>query len=158
MVALMVEGMIVYGLDGYNASNSIRQEVFCEELHYQDIFIKDEYDSAAYHALVYEDGVVVGCGRLMILGNQPLVGRIAIRKDYRHRHYGNLVVRMLVDKGFKLMYHQIFVKAEIEAIEFYKKIGFNLVDISQKAYKVDGVMVKDMYILNGGLVSYCGKN
>ena len=55
-------------------------------------------------------------------------------KEYRHKGYGDFVVRMLIDKAFTMGAKEIFVDAQLHAVDFYKTIGFRPVgDVFEEA-------------------------
>lgn len=106
---------------------SIRQKVFVEEQNIPEIVEFDEEDKTAIHAVAYE-GLskvkAVATGRLLCKGGWAEIGRVAVLKEERGKQYGDLIVRMLIDKAKTLKYSEIYLNAQVKAEGFYNKIGF----------------------------------
>ncbi len=122
---------ILGGIGDLTEVFSIRDKVFCEEQGFSPELERDGKDIEAIFALAYEEGEdfkkPVATGRLLFLGDEFKLGKIATLKEYRKKGYGDFVVRMLIDKAFTMGAKEIFVDAQISAIGFYKTIGFRIV-------------------------------
>lgn len=106
---------------------SIRQKVFVEEQKIPETVEFDEEDISAIHAVAYEglsNVKAVATGRLLCKDGWAEIGRVAVLKEERGKQYGDLIVRMLIDKAKTLKYGEIFLNAQVQAEGFYKKIGF----------------------------------
>lgn len=117
------------GLNDISECIEIRKEVFGGEQEFLTAASEDSYDSSAIFVLAYEtdeegEKKSVGTGRLIFLGDRYKIGRIAVRKEYRGKKYGDFIVRMLVDKAFTMGAKEVYVGAQKHAIPFYEKIGF----------------------------------
>ncbi|MBZ4646053.1 MAG: family acetyltransferase YjcF [Clostridia bacterium] len=102
----------------------IREEVFIKEQNVPEELEKDELDKTAHHVVVYENNIPVATGRLVVTGGQYLLGRIAVLSEYRGKHLGDLVVRMLVRKAFDLGAQEVHLHAQTKVQKFYEKLGF----------------------------------
>lgn len=125
---------------------SIRRKVFVEELSIPEEIEFDEYDKNAMHVLVYDEStintdncdgtrmhkVAVATGRIVYDGDVCQMGRIAVLKDFRNKKLGDFTVRMLMNKAFTAGIDNIILNARPEAIDFYKKIGFHLVEENKR--------------------------
>ena len=78
----------------------------------------------AYETNEQGEEIPVATGRLIFLENWFKIGRIAVKKECRGKHYGDFVVRMLLDKAFSMGAKEVFVGAQAHAISFYERIGF----------------------------------
>ena len=156
------------GLHDISECLKIRQEVFGEEQGFFTAAGEDADDASAIFALAYEtektelpDGTVeekllpVGTGRLIFLDDFYKIGRIAVKKEYRGKNYGDFIVRMLVDKAFVMGAKEVFVGAQKHAIPFYEKIGF--VELSEEYYE-DNIYHKMMKIMPTTCKRDCGKH
>lgn len=110
---------------------AIRNEVFGGEQQFFAAGTEDIDDKNAIFVLAYEKDeqgtqTPVATGRLIFLENKNKfkIGRIAVRKEFRGKHYGDFVVRMLIDKAISLGAKEVVVGAQSHAISFYEKIGF----------------------------------
>ncbi|MDF2800862.1 MAG: family N-acetyltransferase [Anaerocolumna sp.] len=105
-------------------SKLIREEVFMQEQGFENEF--DEIDDLATHIVFYDSTVPIATCRYYKGKNNEeyIVGRIAIRKCYRGKHLGNLMMNVLkeniVSEGGKL----ITLSAQLQAKQFYEKNGY----------------------------------
>lgn len=116
--------------DSMEGALEVRQRVFQEEQHIEPELERDGKDSLAMHCVVEEDQHAVGTGRivldLMEEMSDAVIGRICVDKDYRGKGYGDLIVRKLMEYGFRHGVKRIQVNAVKDAIPFYEKIGFQV--------------------------------
>lgn len=113
------------GLENCPEAKTIREEIFMKEQGFQIEF--DDIDPVAWHLLVYIDGKAVATGRLYPKEgaiSTYLLGRIAVRSDWRGKHLGEFVVRRLEEfaqmKGAKFLE----LSAQMQAKGFYEKLGY----------------------------------
>ncbi|MGN0242936.1 MAG: GNAT family N-acetyltransferase [Lachnospiraceae bacterium] len=121
----MIKGKYLYGTADYSEVAAIRKKVFIEEQGIDPELEMDGYDEEAIFALVYdEQNHPIGCGRLILDHYDYKIGRIAVLKEYRGQHYGDFIVRMLLDKAFSCGAPFVKVGSQAHATRFYEKIGF----------------------------------
>lgn len=120
----MIYADIVQGKDGLDKQYAIRKKVFIEEQGVDESIERDDYDLMCAHVIVYEDKKPVGTGRIIHKEGKALIGRIAVLKEYRGKKYGDLIVRKLVDYGFRNGEETIEVHAQLQVLNFYEGIGF----------------------------------
>jgi len=120
----MIKGTFIFGREGIEETAIIRHQVFVEEQGVDPRIETDLYDYFANHLIVKEDNWPVATGRLILKEDQILISRIAVLKKERGRKLGDLVVRMLVNKGFEFGGKKILVHAQYHSKDFYSKIGF----------------------------------
>ncbi len=128
----MIQGkLLTYG-DDLKEVYSIRRKVFVEE---QNIPEEDEFDSTdneAIHVLIYEQNsvsdtinrIAVATGRIIFDGETCEISHIAVIKEYRNMKYGDLAVRMLINKAFTAGINKVQVNSPLELLDFFKSIGF----------------------------------
>lgn len=112
----------------------IRRKVFINEQGVCEEEEFDSYDEIAIFCVVYElndKGVnienpnSVATGRLAMLEDGSYkIGRIAVLKEYRGKKYGDMVVKMLVNKAFLSGASKVYVGSQVQAKGFYQSIGF----------------------------------
>ncbi len=138
---------ILGGLGDLTDIYKIRDKVFCEEQGVPYDLEHDGNDEGAIFALAFEEGEdfkkPVATGRLLFLEDEFKIGRIATLKEYRKMGYGDFVVRMLIDKAFTMGAKQIFVDAQLHAVDFYKKIGFRPIG---EEFEEAGMMRRKMVV------------
>lgn len=99
----------------------IRSAVFIKEQHVPEEMEWDEYDETCSHVLVHYQEEAIATGRLLENGQ---IGRMAVLKKYRKQGVGSLVLNKLLTIARNKRLDNIFLNAQVEAIEFYKQFGF----------------------------------
>ncbi len=124
----MIVAEMVHGSKGLDIQYQIRDEVFTQEQGIPESLSHDYEDTTCFHVIVYEDNIPIATGRII---NNPnvdqdnmLIGRIAVRKQWRGQGIGDLLVRKLVDYGWEHYKKDIEVHSQLPAVKFYEKIGF----------------------------------
>jgi predicted GNAT family N-acyltransferase len=102
----------------------IRREVFINEQQVPEELEWDEFDQDALHAIVKKDQEVIGTARLIIDGQDARIGRMAIKKDFRGQGIGQEMLEALVTKSLELHVTLIKLHAQVHAVSFYAKLGF----------------------------------
>jgi predicted GNAT family N-acyltransferase len=102
----------------------IREEVFIKEQGFTEEF--DNIDSVATHIVFYESNLPIATCRYYKDKNENeyIAGRIAIRRAYRGRHIGNLIMQVLEEQIVSLGGTLISLSAQLQAKQFYEKNGY----------------------------------
>lgn len=119
----MIKAYLLMGVEDLTPALSVRQTVFVDEQGFNAASERDEMDARALHAVV-EDGAPCATGRLYYDRDAWHIGRVAVLKEKRGQHLGDLVMRMLLDQALKLGASSIQIGAQTHAVDFYKKYGF----------------------------------
>ena len=102
----------------------IRREVFMEEQGFQNEF--DDIDSMATHLVLFDGDTPAAVCRFFP-GEEPggdIFGRLAVRKDYRGRHLGSIVLKAAEDAVLAAGGSAIHLHAQVQASPFYQKQGY----------------------------------
>lgn len=103
----------------------IRSEVFMEEQGFS--YDLDELDKESAHLLVYEDGVPVGTCRFYRsadAADEFILGRLAVRKEFRGQHYGAELMKAAHDLVRIMGGSKVTLSAQVQAQPFYEKLGY----------------------------------
>lgn len=102
----------------------IREEVFVKEQGFLNEF--DETDSIAVHVVFYvEDKPAAVCRFYPGEGEgEYIVGRIAVRKDYRGRNLGRYIMQTLEEIISSRGGRRIVLSAQVRVRGFYEKSGY----------------------------------
>jgi predicted GNAT family N-acyltransferase len=93
------------------------------------IDVKDDLDDMAVHALLIDEKKKsVAVGRIIYDGYEYRIGLIFVIKEERGKGYGEVVVRMLLDKAFLSGAKEVLVEAHHKEVRFYEKLGFREVN------------------------------
>lgn len=120
----MVKGIYLNGEQNLSDAFSIRRKVFIEEQKVPEEIEMDGMDAYAIHAVAYTGEKAVATGRIIYDGDVYKIGRIAVLKEERGKDYGDFIVRMLLDKAFLHGAKEVILGAQLPAVGFYAKIGF----------------------------------
>lgn len=102
---------------------NIRTTVFLKEQKVAPEIDFDNQDQLAVHILIYQDNKAVGTARMLQDGH---IGRVAILKPYRRCGLGSKVMAALISEARKKGYKRVFLGAQLSAIGFYEKMGFQM--------------------------------
>ncbi|NRB36961.1 MAG: GNAT family N-acetyltransferase [Pseudomonadales bacterium] len=100
---------------------ALRHQVFTLEQGVSAELDIDGLDDNALHCVIYSDKKIVATGRLLTDGH---IGRVAVLAAFRHQGLGNTVMKSLMGEAKKRGDSQVFLHAQISALEFYQKLGF----------------------------------
>lgn len=115
---------------------AIREVVFIEEQHVPEGIERDAEDARAYHVLAFQGGHAIGTGRLVMLPEPPpgegrgtwaQIGRMAVLQAHRKAKVGSLLLTKLEDEARRRNVTGIMLHAQLFALEFYKKHGYESV-------------------------------
>mgnify|MGYP005961049843 CR=1 FL=1 len=113
---------IAKGLANNADARLIRQQVFVEEQGFVNEF--DDIDHEAYHAVIYTGGYPIATGRLFDEKGEAHIGRICVRKAYRGRDLGRMIVEALEKQAEKVGYKEVGLSAQTRVQQFYEKLGY----------------------------------
>jgi Predicted acyltransferase len=107
-----------------HALSGIREAVFIREQGIPPELEWDEFDVNCIHALA-SDSVAnpVGTARLLLDGS---IGRMAVLREYRGKRVGTALMHWLLREAESRQMQHVSLNAQVQAIEFYKKFGFQV--------------------------------
>ena len=119
-----MEVKIAYGNELLPDAHGIREDVFVREQGFHNEF--DEIDPKAVHLLVLEGDTPVAAGRTFPDGTGKVwhLGRICVRKPWRGRHLGRLVMEGLEKAARERGAEKLVLSAQVQAKGFYEKLGY----------------------------------
>lgn len=123
----MIEGKILECLDDLSDVIHIRTEVFSKELKKEELLIKTP-DQETVHAIVYEHNIPVAAGSLIYQSEDCSLANIAVLKEHRGKNYGDLIIRMLLNKAFSSGIKEVRALVPDHLSDFFLKEGFQIID------------------------------
>ena len=102
----------------------IRRKVFVEDLGQIADTVFDTYDHIAAHLLVLLDGVPIASARLYPVEGGVQFDFIGVLKEYRKQHFGDLCVRLLLNKAQQMGAPHIYALVPEEYMPYYGAFGF----------------------------------
>lgn len=117
----------------------IRQEVFIKEQNVPENIEIDGLDSKAKHVLVFDGEKVIGTGRVLPDGH---IGRIAVKKQYRGKGIGNIIMKVLINTAEDLQLSEVWLSSQYYAKDFYKKLGFTETSNIYQEAGIDHIKMK----------------
>jgi predicted GNAT family N-acyltransferase len=104
-------------------AHDIRIEVFVEEQGFRNEI--DDNDDRAIHVVLFENGVPAATGRLFAKNKDTyIIGRVAVRKQYRNSGLGKKVVGRLEDRARELGGRCVELSSQCRVRNFYEKMGY----------------------------------
>ena len=101
---------------------AVREPVFVVEQQVPLELEWDELDPACRHVIARdEQHRPIGTGRLT---PEHKIGRMAVLKEWRGRGVGEALLRALVDQAREIGLPEVSLHAQVDAIGFYNKFGF----------------------------------
>lgn len=103
---------------------SVRRKVFVEEQNVPEEIELDDIDEFAEHIVIYENQKPIGTGRIYENDGKAFIGRIAVLKEYRGKHFGEIVVKMLINRSYNKQSEELYVHSQTKVEKFYETFGF----------------------------------
>ncbi len=101
---------------------AVRRAVFIEEQKVPESIEIDGEDPDCYHVLACDEGgSPIGTARMDRTGK---IGRMAVLAEYRGMGVGTKMLRAIIDRGKSKGITDFHLSAQISAIGFYSKMGF----------------------------------
>lgn len=156
---MYIQGKLIHPGEDLSECFKIREEVFVKEQGIPEELEFDDLDKTALHCLIFstdnEQNKAVATGRLILLEDGAFkIGRIAVRKEERGKHYGDMLVKILVSKAFECGAKTVNLSAQVRAVKFYESIGFKTVG---EVYIEDGIEHIRMELDQHDLCKTCQK-
>jgi len=124
---------------------SIRTIVFVREQGVPKELELDEFDVGAQHALIYAESQCAGTARMVRLMNgKAQIGRMAVLSQYRKQGLGSQLLNTLVELGRSQGIAEFELHAQVSALGFYEKLGFNA---QGEIYEEAGILHRNMILL-----------
>lgn len=106
----------------FNDLRSVRETVFVQEQQVPLELEWDELDPQCRHVIARDDQHrPIGTGRLT---PERKIGRMAVLREWRGRGVGEALLRALVEQARDLGLPEVALHAQVNAIGFYEKFGF----------------------------------
>lgn len=102
---------------------ALRIEIFCDEQGFE--VDRDEIDDISHHFLMLDGDVAVGTLRMFVDGENLHTGRICIKKTYRGKGIGKLMMDECIKKARELnLGENLILGAQYDKADFYSNCGF----------------------------------
>ncbi len=117
-----------YNADNFRLVREVRDCVFINE---QGISAEEESDSYDFSAdtdflVLLEDERPVATMRIAYMPEHIKIGRIAVMKECRGKHYGAVIVSSAVKRIFESGENVVYLESQKHAVGFYEKLGFTV--------------------------------
>jgi len=105
----------------------IRVDVFIIEQKCQPGWEPDKEDKASRHFIAIADDKVVSTLRIREVDDGIKIERMATKKEYRGLNISQGLIKYVLKEIKKLNPKKIWIEAQVQAQEFYKKCGFKAI-------------------------------
>lgn len=103
-------------------AKDIRIEVFMKEQGFENEF--DDIDNISFHIVVFDEEKPIGTCRFFKENDHYTIGRVAVLKEYRNQHIGNVLLESAEKEIKKLNGDLIVVHAQVRVSPFYESQGY----------------------------------
>ena len=117
---------IVKWIDAHESLYMIREKVFIEEQKVTSQLEWDGMDEEAIHFLAFKNEKAIGCARAFVIEYYMQLGRMAVLKEYRGEGIGTALLEKAMTTAKLNELSVIYISAQCQAINFYKKFGFEI--------------------------------
>jgi predicted GNAT family N-acyltransferase len=107
------------------AIREVRDEVFVMEQNVERVEEYDDRDLICTHVVVFDGQIAVATARID-LEKGGKIGRVAVRKNYRQRGLGTLVMQRLEEFAIQMSTPRLWFHAQTQAVSFYEKLGYRV--------------------------------
>jgi predicted GNAT family N-acyltransferase len=107
-----------------DAALALRYEVFCVE---QGVTLEEErdgLDGESLHLVVVDDGKIVGTCRLLLVGSEVKLGRMAVAASHRGRGLAAVLLVEADARSHELRAERIALAAQLTAQALYERAGY----------------------------------
>lgn len=144
----MISTRIVQGRGNLDHVLNIRRDVFSQENKEADV--TDFYDEFAFSAVLYDDDVPAGTGRLLFKEGRYFIDMVCVKQQFKGLSYEDLLVRMLIRKAVTIGAEKTYTEADENHMNIFESIGFK--EVSRNKDKI--LMVKEGDV-GGGCCGGC---
>ncbi len=111
--------------DRFLQAREIRTQVFVLEQNIPLEIERDSYDETSWHIIAYKNQSAIATGRLF-KDEQEIyrIGRLAVLQSYRGSGIGESLLNELILKAWNENANEIEIHAQMNALEFYNRVGF----------------------------------
>ena len=88
-------------------------------------------DERSMQLILYNDDMPVSSGSLYFENGAYHIAHICVIPEYQNKYIGDMLVRVLLFKGFNMMAERIVVAPTKSTVEFFKKYGFKSISESE---------------------------
>jgi predicted GNAT family N-acyltransferase len=132
----MIVNKWLLGPDGLAESRAIREAVFVREQGIDADAEFDELDEISAHLILYDDGQAVATARFYVQDDCAYLGRIAVLKEKRGMGFGDLLLKVMMQKIQRMEVPMLEIHAQLHAVPFYARYGF---EVQGEEYILDGL-------------------
>ena len=94
----------------------------------QEEFDEHDGNKSKYIVLLDDTYPVATCRFFEFENKSVLLGRVVVLPEYRGQHLGSMVIKEAEKWIAELGYSEIRIDSRVEAVGFYEKLGYKLID------------------------------
>ena len=97
----------------------------------------DDLDEKSMHLIIYNDEKAVGCGSIYFDSGSYHIAHMAVKPEMQRQYIGDLMIRLLMVRSFKMMAEKITITTPLSAKTFFVKYGFRTVKTYEDSEKME---------------------
>lgn len=105
-------------------AHNLRKEVFCVEQGFKE---EDEWtddETKFKHISLYKKNELIAYARYIKEGDRAHIGRVVVKKEYRNKQYGRLILSYAEFEAIKDGITKFILGSQLQAVKFYEKSGY----------------------------------
>ncbi len=110
----------------------------------------DIFDKKSIQLILYNDDAPVACGSIYFDSGAYHLAHLCVKKEFQGQYIGDLLIRVLIVKGFNMMAEKLCCSVPKSAVGFFEKYGFKVLSETREIYQME--VTPQTLILN----SKCG--
>ncbi len=113
------------------------------------------FDEKSLNLIIYNNEVPVACGSLYFDCGAYHISNICVLPEYRGQYFGDMLVRLLVYRAFKMGAERILLRCNNDASTFFSKYGFSVKKTVGDVYDME--VTAETLILQGSCGHDCAE-
>lgn len=97
----------------------------------------DAFDEKSMHLIIYNDEKAVGCGSFYFDSGSYHIAHLAVKPQIQRQYIGDLMIRLLMVRSFKMMAEKITIITPLSAKGFFEKYGFRTIETFENSEKME---------------------
>ena len=121
----------------WHDAQAVRKHVFVHEQKIPIGLEIDEHEDEAIHFIAYKNKVPIGAARVRSVENEAKVERVCVVKELRQTGVGRDLMKAIEAYAQQQNWLPIRLHAQMEAVPFYKKLGYS---VESEPFKEAGIL------------------
>ncbi len=104
--------------------------------------VQSDSDEKSIQLILYDGDTPAACGSLYFGSGAYRIAHCCVRPELQKKYLGDMLVRLLLFRGFNMMAEKIVIQPTPETVGFFSRYGFSRVDdfmeVTPQTLKLEG--------------------